>query len=47
VGLIHELPLRVLKGNTVVEPTFSVKSQKEFFFFYEIWGINCSYKEEI
>lgn len=32
VGLIHELPLTVLKGNTVVEPTFSVKLQKDFFF---------------
>lgn len=33
VGLINELPLTVLKGNTVVEPTFSVKLQKDFFFF--------------
>lgn len=32
VGLINELPLTVLKGNTVVEPTFSVKLQKDFFF---------------
>lgn len=33
MGLIHELPLEVLKGNTVVEPTFPAKSQKRFFFF--------------
>lgn len=35
VGLIRELPLGMLKGNTVVEPMFSAVSPKEkvvFFF---------------
>lgn len=46
VGLIHELPLTVLKGNTVVEPTFSVKLQKDFFFFTKYKGSTAAAKRK-
>lgn len=46
MGLIHELPLEVLKGNTVVEPTFPAKSQKRFFFFPKYRGSSAAAKRK-